>query len=120
MLYVRTVEGKGRGVFAQRLIRQGEILEQAPVIVLPTPEGAWIERTILFQYCYSWGDTKALALGLGSLFNHSYHPNTQYRREFDQHLIIYTALRDIAPDEELTINYNGAPDDTTPLWFAVR
>ncbi len=67
MLYVRTVEGKGRGVFAQRLIRQGEVLEQSPVIVISAKEWESVERTILFNYCYGWGEDMALALGMGSL-----------------------------------------------------
>lgn len=120
MLYIRTVAGKGRGVFAQRLIQPGELVERAPVIVLPAKEWESLERTILFHYCYSWGDTKALALGLGSLFNHAYQPNTLYTRNFDEQIIEYTARRLILPDEELTINYNGDPDDADPVWFAVR
>ena len=27
----------------------------------------------------------------------------------------FYAIRDIAPDEEITVNYNGDPNDTTPL-----
>ena len=50
MLYVRTVDGKGRGVFARRLIRQGEVLEQSPVIVIAAKEWESVERTILFNY----------------------------------------------------------------------
>lgn len=120
MLYVRIVDGKGRGVFARRLIRQGEVLDQSPVIVIAAKEWESIERTILFNYCYGWGDDMALALGMGSLFNHSYQPNTLYTRKFDEQIIEYTALRDIQPDEEITINYNCDPNDMDPLWFAVR
>lgn len=120
MLYVRTVEGKGRGVFARRLIRQGEVLEQSPVIVLSAKEWESIERTSLFNYCYGWGEEMALALGMGSLFNHSYQPNALYTRHFDQQIIEYTARCDIQPDEEITINYNCDPNDMDPLWFAVR
>lgn len=120
MLTIRTVAGKGRGVFAQRLIRQGEILEQSPVIVITAKEWESVERTVLFDYCYGWGDDMALALGMGSLFNHSYQPNTRYTRKVDELLIEYTALRDIYPDEEITINYNCDPNDMDPLWFAVR
>lgn len=120
MLYVGTVEGKGRGVFAQRFIRQGEIFERAPVIVLPARECENIERTVLFNYCYGWGEDSALALGLGSLFNHSYEPNALYTRKFEDQVIEYTALRNIEPDEEVTINYNGDPHDLEPMWFAVQ
>jgi uncharacterized protein len=120
MLYVRTIEGKGRGVFARRLIRQGEIFERAPVIIVPAFEVSTLERTVLFNYYYSWGEDAAIALGLGSLFNHSYKPNTLYTRKIEDRVIEYTALRDIEPDEEITVNYNGDPDDLDPVWFAVK
>jgi SET domain-containing protein len=37
----------------------------------------------------------------------------------DELVIDYVALRDIAPGDEITINYNGATDDRSPLWFEV-
>jgi hypothetical protein len=33
-----SVKGKGRGVFARRLIRQGEVIEQVPLLVLTAEE----------------------------------------------------------------------------------
>ena len=32
---------------------------------------------------------------------------------------LFTALRDIAAGEEITVNYNGEPDDETPVGFEV-
>ena len=32
---------------------------------------------------------------------------------------VYTALRDIAPGEEITVNYNGDPSDRSPVGFDV-
>lgn len=120
MIYTGTSKDKGRGVFAKQLIRQGEIFERAPVIVLPARDWESIERTVLFNYCYGWGDDSALVLGLGSLFNHSYQPNALYTHRFEEEMMEYSALRDIYPDEEITINYNGDPLDLDPLWFAVK
>ncbi|MEZ4860554.1 MAG: SET domain-containing protein [Caldilineaceae bacterium] len=119
MLSIQSVAGKGRGVFAQEFIRQGEIFECAAVIVLPAMQWGYVERTELFNYCYAWGEDSALALGYGSLFNHSYQPNAVYVKQFDAQRIDYMALRDIAPGEEITINYNSDPADLDPLWFAV-
>lgn len=120
MLSVRTIEGKGRGIFAQHMIRQGEIFERAPIIIVPAGEWENLERTVLFNYCYGWGEDSAIALGLGSLFNHSYTPNARYTRKFEEQMIEYTALRDIEPGEEVTINYNGDPNALDPMWFAVK
>ena len=52
-----------------------------------------------------------LALGVGSLFNHSQTPNLDYRIDHDALVIKYFAARNIAPDEELTIFYGGK------IWF---
>ncbi len=35
---VKRAKGKGRGVFARRLIRQGEVIERVPVLLLATAE----------------------------------------------------------------------------------
>ena len=54
---------------------------------------------------------QALALGLGSLFNHSrLHQNIGWKRDIPNTCIAYTALRDIAFGEELCISYGD-------LWF---
>ena len=55
--------------------------------------------------------TQALALGLGSIFNHSNRPNIGYRKDLEQETITYTALRDIGSGEELCISYGPK------LWF---
>ena len=52
-----------------------------------------------------------LALGVGSLFNHSQKPNLDYRVDHDQLVIRYFAAREIMPEEELTIFYGNR------LWF---
>lgn len=119
MLYVAEVSGKGRGVFTCEAIKAGERFEQAPVLVIPVAQWDYIEQTLLFDYCYSWGDDMALALGMGSLYNHAYNPNARYYKNFETAMMEYVALRDIVPGEEITISYNCDPNDTDPLWFKV-
>jgi SET domain-containing protein len=58
----------------------------------------------------------AVALGYGSLYNHSYQPNARYDDESGQ-TKVFRAIRDIAPGEEIVVNYNGEPGDETPVWF---
>jgi SET domain-containing protein len=117
---VRRVKGKGRGVFARRLIRRGEVIERVPVLVLPVEEVRNATHwTGLAGYCFQWGQgTLALALGYGSLYNHSYHPNARYD-DASGPTKIFTALRDIAAGEEITVNYNGGPEDHSPVGFKV-
>ena len=117
---VAHIEGKGRGVLAMRPLLRGEVLERAHVIVVPRDQAAHLDRTVLEHYVYDWpGSRLAVALGHGSLFNHSFRPNARYRRDLEANLLVFEALFDIAPGDEITVNYNGDPTDRTPLWFDV-
>lgn len=110
---------KGRGIFARETLVKGELIEIAPVVIIPEQEREFIDRTVLTNYYYEWGEYGiAIGLGLISLYNHSYHPNAMYVKKFDRGVIEYLALRDIQVGEEITVNYNsGNPDDQTPIWF---
>lgn len=120
LIEVKWTRDKGRGVFAVRPIRGGEEIERVPVLVLPAGEiedsG---EGAGLAGFCFLWGrGTLALALGYGSLYNHSYRPNARYD-DVGRMTKIFSALRDIAAGEEITVNYNGEPDDRSPVGFEV-
>jgi SET domain-containing protein len=100
---VRPVWGKGRGVFARRLLRRGEVIERVPILVLAAEElrdaRGWDG---LAGCCFQWGEgTLGLALGYGSLYNHSYRPNALYHDE-EGRIMVFTALRDIGRGEEIT------------------
>ncbi len=115
---IRRVRGKGRGVFARRPIEEGEVIETCPVLILPASS---IEDFSdgLGAYVFEWGRGRlALALGYGSLYNHSYRPNARYADLADR-TKLFTAIRDIAAGEEITVNYNGEPGDRTPVGFEV-
>jgi len=117
---VRRTRDRGRGVFARRPIPEGAVIERVPVLVLPAallaPGG---RRARLADYCFVWGRrTVALALGFGSLYNHSRRPNACCDDQAPE-TKVYRALRDIAQGEEITINYNGEPDDPGDVGFTV-
>jgi uncharacterized protein len=118
---VKQIKGKGRGVFARRLIYDGEVIERVPVLVLPIGESRTASGpTPMSDYCFDWGrGTVAVALGYGSLYNHSYQPNARYDDESGQ-TKVFIAIRDIALGEEIVVNYNGEPGDKTPVWFNVQ
>lgn len=121
LVEVKRVKGKGRGVFARRWIPKGEIIERVPVVVFPVDESseegpAWDH---LASYCFEWGrGTAGLALGYGSLYNHSFAPNAEYEDE-EPRTKVFRALRDIAAGEEITINYNGSPRSRVAVDFQV-
>lgn len=122
MLEVRSHPRKGRGVFAVSRLACGDIIETAPIILISAAEWPHIEPTVLALYIYNFGPTveeehAAIALGYGSLYNHSYTPNAKYIKSWEEQVIRFVALRDIEPGEEITINYNGSPANQTPIWF---
>ncbi|MCC5644675.1 SET domain-containing protein [Nostoc sp. CHAB 5824] len=120
MLIVGNTNLKGRGVFAQKRFLKGELIERVPVVVIPAEQVELLDQTILGNYYYDWEDkAAAIALGLSSLINHSYHPNAYYVKKFADRELDLIAYRDIEAGEEITANYNGSPDNKSPIWFDV-
>jgi len=117
---VKRIKGKGRGVFARRVIASGEVFEQVPVIKMTSDEYAQgLSETPLKNYCFAWDeDQVVLALGYGSLYNHSYKPNARYE-DIGPATKAFVSIREIAPGEEITINYNGSPKSRAKVWFDV-
>ncbi|WP_103107137.1 SET domain-containing protein [Brevibacillus reuszeri] len=111
MLRIEYIEGKGRGVIAAKNIKQGTIIERSPVIVIPQNEIPYIFNTVLINYSFSWGSNEtAIALGCGSLYNHSYHPNATYYTRIDDMCIVFQALENIQAGQEITIDYGWHPN----------
>jgi SET domain-containing protein len=113
---------KGRGVYARGPITAGQLIERVPVLVLPAEQCAAIDQTLLYNYVYGWGlsgNSYALPLGMGCLYNHSYRPNARYAMDAEADTMDFLALRDIEAGEEIRVNYNGHPQDRSPLWFEV-
>ncbi len=117
---VQRTESKGWGVFARKFIPVHSTIEEVPVLLVPSKDLYRKTRTsTLADYAYVWDKKRvAIALGYGSLYNHSYEPNAEY---VDDAPCVkrYIALRDIEPGEEVTINYNADPDDRTDVGFEV-
>jgi len=109
----------GRGVFASKFIKKGEVVEQCPAFVLPKKDYPIAKKTILRNYYFMWGKiTSAICFGYGSYYNHSYKPNATYKKKIKEKVIEFIAIKDIKKDEEITVNYNyGKPDDKSSLWI---
>lgn len=120
-LSVRPSPLGGRGVFAERPYAPGELIERAPVLVLPAEQKPHIAHTDLDNYYFEWNETGqgdiAIGLGHASIYNHSYQPNARYAKHREGLFLEYRALCAIAPGDEITVNYNGSPRDTAPVWF---
>ena len=117
---IRMPGNKQRGVCATKQISSGELIERAPIMRVPGTQKKFIEKTVLWDHWFTWGDDDqdlAIALGFGALYNHSYQPNAMCYRCEDKNVLEYVALRNIEAGEEITINYHGEPDCTSPVWF---
>lgn len=119
-LFVAMTPDRGRAVFTSKVIPQGTVIEIAPMIVFSEKDRLLLNDTFLYEYYFEWGKSGrkgALALGFGSLYNHSYSPNARYIPDFDLNVLEFVAIRDIHPGEEICVNYNLDPDDQTPVWW---
>jgi SET domain-containing protein len=99
---------KGRGVYADELIKKGQIVEVSQLLIVDQDEiGEELSR---FVFHYK-GRFNAIGLGNGSLYNHSDRPNVTNYFDFDNQLLIFEAMRDITKGEELLINYGYSKQD---------
>ncbi|PPQ89643.1 hypothetical protein CVT25_013830 [Psilocybe cyanescens] len=90
------------------------VYEVSPVLLFSKDEyEEHRKHTLLDHYTFIWTEGRvALALGLGSLFNHSDPPNVSYTRDIKTDSIKYVASRDIEAGEKLCIFYGQN------LWFS--
>jgi hypothetical protein len=120
-LYIRNVEGRGRGVFSEKAIEADELIESCPVLILEPEDFAVITATFLGQYCFFWEkDNGIICIGMGfaSVYNHSYPSNANYFMDHERATMDIFSVRPIAAHEEITINYTGDPYNPSRQWFA--
>jgi uncharacterized protein len=122
-LQMGVVEKHGRGMFASRKFLKGELIERAPVVAIDEKKWPNAAKTILSDYAFDWGEKDehaAIALGYISIYNHSYSPNAQLEQMLDELMMEIIAIKDIEAGAEITINYNGDPENRDELWFTQR
>ncbi len=114
---IKDTKDMGRGVFATEDIETGETIEVAPIIVLKHEDFIDTKWNLLFEY-YFWLDHEVvLALGYGSIYNHSMNPNAEYKIDIKNKSITFKAIKDIKKGEEIFFNYKGSSSSKAPLWF---
>jgi SET domain-containing protein len=120
-LTIASSSNRGRGVFTTENISKDTVIEIAPVIVLNAAEREHVEKTLLYDYIFEWGEdhkSAAVALGYVSIYNHVPDPNCTYQMDFEHQTITITTIKDVQKGEELFINYmnpEGASDKA--VWF---
>ena len=111
----------GTGVFAKTHFKPGQLIEVAPVIPMDDREKDLLRNSSLHSY-YFLVNSKAVSvvvgLGYASLYNHASHANARYSINLSELSISIIACKSISTGEEITINYNGSPDDMSPVYFS--
>jgi uncharacterized protein len=122
-IHVAGTKKMGRGVYTSVPIPAGTLIELSPVIVMSEKDRLLLDQTLLHDYIFEWGkdlDQCAMALGLVSVYNHSYKANCQYGMYYNKQAISIITVRNIKAGEELFINYNGTWDDEKKVWFETK
>lgn len=123
-IYILHTSEKGNGVYTGQALPAGTVVEVSPVIVMTADERTLLDQTLLHDYIFEWGaDGEELmccmAQGYLSVYNHSPQSNCEYFMDYEQKTIMVKTMRDVAANEELTVNYNGNWNDDKPVWFEV-
>jgi SET domain-containing protein len=114
--------GKHRyGMFCTEDIVKESVIELCPVILIPVEKGKAFDRDhVLYGYYFEWKKRSiAIALGYGSLYNHSPSPNAHFEMDYANQLIIFKAAVDIPAGTEILVDYHaGNPDEE--VWFDIK
>lgn len=104
MLYIKHTKKYGRGVYSRSSIKKGQLIESSPILLIPHDE--FNSSSVLDLYVYKYDkNTAALALGFGSLFNHSDSPNIAYQVNYESNCIEFIAAKNIKAHSQLFIDY---------------
>ena len=102
------IPNSGRGVFAEKDFKQGEVIEVCPLI---TDYKKNFEKSKIKDYTFKSKfkpDQEVIVFGMCSIYNHSDDFNVGHNQ--DPENMIFKAARDIKKGEELYVNYGG------PYW----
>lgn len=99
-LVVKKSAISGYGVFADQDILTGETIEECHFIISET-------STDFENYLYKTASGEGLALGLGSIYNHSDTPNAVFQFDRQRNLMVFSALEFIKKGDEIFTCYGS-------------
>lgn len=89
----------GYGVFADQDIAPGDVIEESYALLRDDKDHEYV------NYYYKFNNNYGLALGNGSIYNHSIHPNAEFEFDAMRNVVVYRAKRIIKHGEEIFISY---------------
>lgn len=98
----------GLGVFAAQDISVGDVVEVCPLLKLDIDN----KNELLADYRFWWGNNGerafyVIALGYGSIYNHSNNPNAYFFNNEDNFTIDFVATQKIKKGDEVLVDYGG-------------
>jgi SET domain-containing protein len=106
-LVVKKSTMHGYGVFAEKTLKKGEMIEECYVII---SKGG--DKT-LEDYYFDAKGKYALFTGFGSIYNHSVEPNADYTIHIKNKIATLKAANTIKKGEEIFVSYGDE-------WFSSR
>ena len=113
-LEIRNSEVHGLGVFAKEKIISGETIEICRMLQLAwrmkyhsdsvLRDYSWINNCTCKE-CTTHGSYMYIALGYGSLYNHSDNPNTDMKINYNDKMGTVVALMEIEQGQEVFVSY---------------
>jgi len=95
----------GRGAFATRDIKQGEIVEECPAIVDKRKNILHGGSTDNYVFQSKNPEDVFIAFGYGSMFNHNNDHNVSWVIDYENNKIVFTAIKDIQKGKEMFVTY---------------
>lgn len=114
---VKNTAKMGRGVFADKDFDEGDVVEVSQCLKFSKRDTWTIQSMELRMYVFSDDQNgSVLALGNGSLFNHSTRPNVTYSYHKSRNVLIFIATRKIRKGAQLFIDYGYNPVKKRDQW----
>lgn len=105
--YVRRSKTHGYGVFANKDLKKGEVIEECYFLITKGKDRA------LEDFYFDVNRKYAVFLGYGSIYNHSDEPNADYFINAKRKIATFKADKAIAKGEEILVSYGDK-------WFSSR
>lgn len=97
--------GAGKGLFAGEFIKKGDFVIEYTGKRLPNSKADYLGTRYLFDLENGYTLDGSVKWNLARWINHACTPNVEAELDEDQGRVFIHAVRDIMPNEELTIDY---------------